>query len=534
MACCTNTLDLGCINHCNQLSFGTADIPGSYNGIFTSGNITVTQQVTVLEGDPFIFDMTLLNEQMSYTLVIYNSDNEQVTLTIDEVEYDCFTFKTVLDGVIVPFVPVTGCTPMCKEIYDPNDESTPVVFNIIAGPNITVDITDPSNPIVSASGGGGGGAVDSVNGQTGVVVLDADDIDDSTTANKFVTSTDLTTLSNTSGTNTGDNAANSQYSGLASSKQDTLVSGTNIKTVNSNSLLGSGDIAVQATLVSQTNIKSLSLNGGTQYSLLGSGNLDFTVSGGSSSLSGLTAATATNIINNGAFGQEWQWNSLVNGNAFTLSSSATPDASFSQSIFQINGTGTNNYSSKAFVVNMAKTGTGTNIGLRLKCSGATNNIALSTGSGTLSVFGAVNDNSAFNSTTPLQVIEKDAQNYSINSLGRIQIRENTINGALFTNGVLSAIGSDANGFHLYTGNLDSASAFRIGNTGAVTIGKSGATAVSSSILELTSTTRGFLPPRMTTTQKNAISSPATGLVIYDTTLNKLCVFTTAWETITSV
>jgi len=47
-------------------------------------------------------------------------------------------------------------------------------------------------------------AVDSVNGQTGVVVLDADDIDDSATSHKFVTATDLTILSNTSGVNTGD------------------------------------------------------------------------------------------------------------------------------------------------------------------------------------------------------------------------------------------------------------------------------------------------------------------------------------------
>ena len=57
---------------------------------------------------------------------------------------------------------------------------------------------------------------------------------------------------------------------------------------------------------------------------------------------------------------------------------------------------------------------------------------------------------------------------------------------------------------------------------------------SSSCLEGKSTTKGFLPPRLTTTQKNAISSPATGLIVYDTTLNKLCVYTgSAWETITS-
>lgn len=44
----------------------------------------------------------------------------------------------------------------------------------------------------------------SVNSQTGAVVLDADDIDDTSTTNKFVTATDLTNLGNLSGTNTGD------------------------------------------------------------------------------------------------------------------------------------------------------------------------------------------------------------------------------------------------------------------------------------------------------------------------------------------
>jgi hypothetical protein len=42
---------------------------------------------------------------------------------------------------------------------------------------------------------------------------------------------------------------------------------------------------------------------------------------------------------------------------------------------------------------------------------------------------------------------------------------------------------------------------------------------SSAILQAESTTKGFLPPRMTTTQRNAIASPAAGLIVYDTTLN---------------
>jgi hypothetical protein len=59
--------------------------------------------------------------------------------------------------------------------------------------------------------------------------------------------------------------------------------------------------------------------------------------------------------------------------------------------------------------------------------------------------------------------------------------------------------------------------------------------VASAQFQIDSTTSGFLPPRMTTTQKNAISSPAQGLMLFDTTLSKLCVYSgSAWETITSV
>jgi hypothetical protein len=60
------------------------------------------------------------------------------------------------------------------------------------------------------------------------------------------------------------------------------------------------------------------------------------------------------------------------------------------------------------------------------------------------------------------------------------------------------------------------------------------TSNASAQLQVDSTTKGFLPPRMTTTQKNAISSPATGLVVFDTTLGKLCVFSTTWQTLTSL
>lgn len=44
------------------------------------------------------------------------------------------------------------------------------------------------------------------------------------------------------------------------------------------------------------------------------------------------------------------------------------------------------------------------------------------------------------------------------------------------------------------------------------------------LLQVDSTTKGFLPPRMTTAQINAISSPPDGLVVYNTTLSALCFY----------
>lgn len=76
-------------------------------------------------------------------------------------------------------------------------------------------------------------------------------------------------------------------------------------------------------------------------------------------------------------------------------------------------------------------------------------------------------------------------------------------------------------------------AITIASTGKVGVGTTSPAA--SSVLDVTSTTAGLLAPRMTTTQRDAISSPAEGLIIYNLTAHKLNVYTgSAWETITSL
>lgn len=61
-----------------------------------------------------------------------------------------------------------------------------------------------------------------------------------------------------------------------------------------------------------------------------------------------------------------------------------------------------------------------------------------------------------------------------------------------------------------------------GDTGTIGVGTS--TPNATALLDLSSTTKGLLAPRMTTAQRDAVSSPATGLTVYNTTTNAINVY----------
>lgn len=71
-------------------------------------------------------------------------------------------------------------------------------------------------------------------------------------------------------------------------------------------------------------------------------------------------------------------------------------------------------------------------------------------------------------------------------------------------------------------------------TGSVGLGAT-TTPNASAQLDVNSTTRGFLPPRMTSTQRDAISSPAAGLMVYNSTDNRLDVRqNTTWRSLATL
>jgi hypothetical protein len=72
------------------------------------------------------------------------------------------------------------------------------------------------------------------------------------------------------------------------------------------------------------------------------------------------------------------------------------------------------------------------------------------------------------------------------------------------------------------GDFSTAQFQMFGPTGNVQLQNGGTfTDIASARLAINSTTQGFLPPRMTTTQRNAISAPAQALILYNTTTDRL-------------
>ena len=230
--------------------------------------------------------------------------------------------------------------------------------------------------------------------------------------------------------------------------------------------------------------------------------------GGGASLSGLTAATATNTINNANFGQEWQWNSLTSGTGLKLSSTSTGAASNTQSIFDVYQSGANATSGQTTygaIFSNTHTGTSsTNIAAKFSASGATNNYA--------AIF--ENGNVGIGTTAPASLLDI----LGSGNFWGLNIRNSSV-GALFqvSGGKAGFVGFNGSAYNNLDIRCGVSTQIFLSTNGNVGIGT--ATPVASAILDLTSTTQGFLPPRMTATQASAISSPAKGLILYSTDTN---------------
>lgn len=185
-------------------------------------------------------------------------------LTNAEVDNNFQTLATAADDAAASIIELT------QDVATAQATADAAHVKLVAGANITIDETDPANPVISASGGVQTVAgIQPVGGDilapTLTAALGIDDkvdkvsgkqlsTEDYTTAEKnklagvaagaTANATNATLLAREN--HTGVQAV-STISGLQTelnNKQATLLSGTNIKTINGVTLLGSGDIVV--------------------------------------------------------------------------------------------------------------------------------------------------------------------------------------------------------------------------------------------------------------------------------------------------
>jgi hypothetical protein len=319
---------------------------------------------------------------------------------------------------------------------------------------------------------------------------------------------------------TGVNFTNNLTQG-GTALQPVLVSGTNIKTINGASVLGSGDIVTPSTPPS-------GVAGAIQFSAGSAFNSDATnffwdnvnkrlgvrtntpTASGHFRGAGITSATSSLIAQNSA------------GTTF----------------FQVQDDSAIRVQDGGLMKNFSATGTyNLDFGrLFIRGGDSSSNGALSIGT-TSTAARVVFQGSGSTSATTSLLVQNSAGTATLTARddGKILIRdyisgvgENAYLRLNNSNGFEGGYNEGSGGSFQAGGstvNLNiGGSKILQGYSGGISIGKGASNPVASAQLEVFSTTKGFLPPVMTTTQKNAIATPAAGLVVYDSTTNKLCCY----------
>jgi hypothetical protein len=309
-------------------------------------------------------------------------------------------------------------------------------------------------------------------------------------------------------------------------KQDTLVSGTNIKTINGTSLLGSGNIPV---VTSPSGVSgAIQFSNGSAFASDAT-NLFWDDTNNRLGVGTNTPAYPLDILSVGTYVAQFS-NSIGK-----LGLGYDANGGFLIPLTALKGTYLYNNSGNSFIGVSGAGGVGVNTltpsgAFHIKGSGstsATTSLLVQNSAGSTAM--EVKDN--------LTVGMGGAYVSGISGFG-ITVASITASYPCFlmnsTGGGGSRIGLNMDTAKLYFSEETSGAVYghRImadtRNGGLVVLNNTaaGSTAAlnSSACLQADSTTKGFLPPRMTTTQKNAIASPAAGLVVYDSTTNKLCCY----------
>ena len=98
--CCDNKLDLGCINPCLPLQISyIAPAAGTYILELNSGIRTDQISAIIQAGEPLIFNLNCINEDMKYQGKVYLNGTALSFKDALNTVFDCFTFTTKIGTV---------------------------------------------------------------------------------------------------------------------------------------------------------------------------------------------------------------------------------------------------------------------------------------------------------------------------------------------------------------------------------------------------------------------------------------------------
>lgn len=348
-------------------------------------------------------------------------------------------------------------------------------------------------------------------------------------------------IATANGTTTG--ALSSTDWNTFNGKQSALVSGTNIKTINGNTILGSGDLTISTGIT----IGTTAITSGTIGRILFEGtgnvvqesvNLFWDNTNGRLGIGTIIPTVAVDVVGAGKFSTTLEVTSsagiTLGGGAKSLSWTGTIlelGNSATWTDVRLFASGVQKFSQTSTLTTISNTTINLSTATvqlagvnALAYSGADVRIgSITAGFTSLSFYTSATEKMRIAATTGNVLISTTTDaGYKLDVNGTARVQGNTrITGQLNfgNNNIWVGAAQWSAGLEMYAisgGNenikLSPSQQVHISNNSLFT-------ANTSAILQVDSTTKGFLPPRMTTTQKNAIATPAAGLMVYDTTLN---------------